>query len=56
MRSDLKRAFGSLQLCAGQFSCGKAAVHAMWRVYQSSNTSVVIFVDASDAQLQETNL
>ena len=46
---DIQDAAGSLQLCAGQMSGTKAAVHAMNVAFQDENCEAVLLVDASNA-------
>ena len=45
---DIQAAAGPLQVCAGHLAGCEAAVHAMRRVYESSETEAVILVDASN--------
>ena len=46
---DIQAAAGPLQVCARHLAGCEAAVHAMRRVYESSETEAVILVDASNA-------
>ena len=47
-RKDMLKAVGSLQLCAGQDSCSKAAVHAVYDIFKEDDTKAVVMVDASN--------
>ena len=46
---NIQAAAGPLQVCAGQLSGCEAAVHAMHRVYESTETEAIILVDAANA-------
>ena len=48
LRDDIQDTAGSLQLCAGLSGC-EAAVHSMYKVFQSPETEAAILVDASNA-------
>ena len=48
-RTDIQEAAGSLQLCAGQISCIKAAVHAVDALFQQDDTEAILLVDAINA-------
>ena len=48
LRDNIQDAAGSLQLCAGQLSGCEAAVHSMYKVFQSPETEAAILVDASN--------
>ncbi len=49
IRGDIQEAAGSLQLCAGQLSGIEAAVHAVRKLFQRTETEAVLLVDASNA-------
>jgi len=49
IKQDILEATGTLQLCAGQKVGCEAAIHAMHRLFQSSNTQAVLPTDASNA-------
>ena len=46
---DVEEAAGSLQLCAGQDGGCVAAVHAMKKIFQTTETEAVLLVDATNA-------
>lgn len=46
---DVEEAAGPLQVCAGQEGGCEAAVHAMRRIFEDSNTEAVLLVDATNA-------
>ena len=45
---DVEEAAGSLQLCAGQDGGCEAAVHAMNKIFQTTETEAVLLVDATN--------
>ena len=46
---DVRRAAGSMQVCAGQ-PCGiEAAIHAMESIYEEPDTEAILMVDAKNA-------
>ena len=47
--SDIQRAAGPLQLCAGQSSGVEAAIHAMRTLFTSDDAEGMLLVDASNA-------
>ena len=49
IRNDLLQAAGPLQLCAGQPAGCEAAIHAMRKVFDSSEAEAVLQVDATNA-------
>ena len=49
LSDDIQKAKGPLQLCLGHKSGSEAAVHAMWEVFDSSETEAIILVDATNA-------
>ncbi|XP_065893485.1 uncharacterized protein [Dysidea avara] len=49
IRSDIQRAAGSLQLCAGQLSGCEAAVHSTREIFSSADVDAVLLVDATNA-------
>ena len=49
IRGDVQNAAGALQLCAGQISGIKAAVHPVRESFQQEATEAVLLVDASNA-------
>lgn len=47
--TDVKRAAGAIQLCAGQEAGCEAAIHAMRRIFSDDGNEGVLLVDASNA-------
>ena len=48
-KKDVKDAAGSLQVCPGHEAGSKAAIHAIYDVYQQDETEAVFIVDADNA-------
>ena len=48
-KPDVIEASGSLQVCAGQKSGSKAAIHAMRTIFYADETDAVLLIDASNA-------
>ena len=48
-KDDVKKAFGNLQVCAGQRAGGEAAIHSMRRIYDQPDCEGVLLVDATNA-------
>jgi len=49
IRSDIQRAAGPIQLCAGQISGVEAAIHSMRTMFSTDDTEGMLLVDASNA-------
>lgn len=49
LKSDIQRAAGPLQVCAGQEGGCEAAIHAMRQIFSDDNTEAALLVDASNA-------
>ena len=49
LKSDIKKAAGPLQVCAGHNGGVEAAVHAMKKVFEDPTTKAVKLVDATNA-------
>ena len=49
VKEEVQLAAGSLQLCAGQPGGIEAAIHAVHKLYEDSNTEAVLIVDARNA-------
>ena len=49
IRSDIKEAAGSIQLCVGQISGCEAGVHAMRKILFEEDTDAILLVDANNA-------
>lgn len=47
--NDVRKAVGSLQLCAGQSSGCEAAIHAMRSIFNEPDTEAILLVDAANA-------
>ena len=48
LKSDVKQAVGSLQVCAGQDAGCEAAVHAIHRIFDQDESEAVLLIDASN--------
>ena len=49
LRKDILKATGSQQLCAGKDAESKAAIHAVYDMFNEDETEVILMVDASNA-------
>ena len=49
VKQDIKKAAGCLQLSAGQEAGCEAAIQAMHRIFESSETEAILIVDAENA-------
>ena len=48
-RDDIRKAIGSVQLCAGQEAACEAGIHAMRNLFEDDGVEAVLLVDASNA-------
>ena len=49
VQKDIKKVAGCLQLCAGQEAGFEAAIHAMHKIFESSEKEAILIVDAENA-------
>ena len=49
VKKDIKKAAGCLQLCAGQEAGFEATIHAMHKIFESSEKEAILIVDAENA-------
>ena len=49
LKSDVKQAVGSLQVCAGQDAGCEATVHAIHRIFDNEESEAVLLIDTSNA-------
>ena len=48
VKEDIKKAARCLQLCAGQEAGCEAAIHAMYKIFESNETKTILIVDAEN--------
>ena len=48
-KPEIIQATGSMQMCSGQKSGSKAAIHAMNEIFDGEDTDAVLLIDASNA-------
>ena len=48
VKEDIKKAAGCLQLCAGQEAGCEAAIHAMYKIFESNETEAILIVVAEN--------
>ena len=49
LKSDVKQAVGSLQVCVGQDAGCDATVHAIHHIFDNDESEAVLLIDASNA-------
>ena len=49
VKEDIKKAAGSLQLCAGQEAGCEAAIHTMHKIFESNDTELILIVEAENS-------